>query len=99
MQVAETDLRTAQVVRGEPFDVIVNGRRVLAYPGETVAAVLLAVGLRVFNHASDGSPRGLYCGIGRCFSCLVTVDGVSGIRACVTHVQPGMHVETGQALV
>jgi hypothetical protein len=41
------------------------------------------------------APRGLFCGMGVCFDCLVTVDGRSGVRACITAASEGMTVETG----
>jgi predicted molibdopterin-dependent oxidoreductase YjgC len=76
--------------------VSVDGRQVLAFAGETVAAVLLAQGARVFRHtARRGEPRGIFCGIGICYECLVTVDGVPNVRACVTTVRPGMAIQTG----
>jgi len=37
-----------------------------------------------------GDPRGLFCGMGVCFDCLVIVDGVPGTRACVTWARDGM---------
>jgi len=83
------------VERGEPFNVVVDGEVIQAYPGETIATVLTAIGRRVLHHTENGhSPRGVYCGIGLCFGCLVSVDGVPGVRACVTTVQPGMHILT-----
>ena len=39
-------------------------------------------------------PRGFFCGIGRCSSCNVIVDGVPDVRACVTLVRDGMDVRT-----
>ena len=85
-----------RVARGEPFDVVVDGDVVQAYPGETIAAVLVATGRRTLHHTEKGhAARGLYCGIGLCFGCLVTVDGVAGVRACITPVQPGMRITTG----
>lgn len=80
--------------RGEPFAIEVDGTPITAYPGETIAAALAAAGRRQLHTGTDGSPRGLYCGIGVCYSCLVTVDGVPGVRACVTLAQPGMRVQT-----
>jgi predicted molibdopterin-dependent oxidoreductase YjgC len=80
--------------RGEPFDITVDGETVEAYPGETVATVLTACGKRVFSRTDDGAPRGLFCAMGLCFGCLVTVDGVPDVRACRTTVEPGMCVET-----
>jgi len=60
-----------------------------------VATVLLAMGRRAFRRTGNGAPRGLFCGMGICFDCLVTVDGRPNVRACMTTVQPGMVVETG----
>ena len=37
--------------------------------------------------------RGLFCGMGTCFDCLVTIDGRPGQRACITPVENGMRVE------
>jgi len=88
--------RIPRVLRGDPFEVEIDGQTLIAYQGETIAAVLLANGIRVFGHAEDGSPHGICCGIGRCFSCLVTVDGQPDIRACVTPASPGMCIETSK---
>lgn len=78
------------------FVVHVNGRPVITHAGETVAAVLLAEGIRAFRRtAHRGEPRGVFCGIGICYECLVTVNGVANTRACVTTVAPGMIIETG----
>ena len=77
-------------------DVTVDGEPVQAYPGETVATVLLAVGRQTFRHTDHlHAPRGLFCGMGVCFECLVTVDGQANVRACMTPVRAGMTIETG----
>jgi len=88
-------IRLAEVNRGVPFKVLVDGHAVDGYPGETVAAVLITSGKRVFSYAPDGSPRSYFCGIGRCFSCLVTIDGVQNVRACCTLAREGMQIQTG----
>jgi aerobic-type carbon monoxide dehydrogenase small subunit (CoxS/CutS family) len=59
-----------------------------------VAAALIAAGRRVFRTTPGGAPRGVYCGIGLCFECTVTIDGRSGVRACRTPVRDGMRVDT-----
>lgn len=82
------------VERGTPFNIFVDGEQITAYPGETIATVLFASGRRVFHQSENGSPRSLYCGIGQCFSCLVTVDDKSDVRACVTLVKAGMKIKT-----
>ena len=82
---------------GSPMvTVTVDGDPVQAFPGETVATVLLALGRQTFRHTDHlHAPRGLFCGMGVCFDCLVTVDGQPNVRACVTPVHAGMVVETG----
>ena len=82
----------------DALTVSVNGRAVVARAGESAAAVLLAAGIRTFRRtAKRGEPRGVFCGMGICYECLVTVNGVPNVRACVTPVAPGMTIETDPA--
>jgi predicted molibdopterin-dependent oxidoreductase YjgC len=74
------------------FDMEVDGRRVSAEPGQTVAAALIGAGITVFRRTPTGAPRGVFCGMGVCFDCLVTVDGLAGQRACMTPARPGMRI-------
>ena len=84
-----------EVQRGKPVKISVDGNLIEAYEGETIATALLSVGIRTFRLTSKHKePRSLFCGMGVCFECLVTVDGVHAIRACVTPVAEGMQVET-----
>lgn len=72
-----------------------DGREVGFRPGQTVGAALVRDGTlswRRTRHA--GRPRGLFCGIGVCFDCLVTVDGHPNQRACLVVARPGMAVTT-----
>lgn len=71
-----------------------NGRCVEAFLGETVAAALYAAGFYVFRNRVPGG-EGVFCMIGKCSSCLVTVNGVPNIRACREPVRKGIVVETG----
>ncbi len=89
------DLRIHKgIKRGPAFEITVNGAPCTAYPGETLATVLLAAGKRVLRFSPIlGEPRGGYCGMGVCFDCLVTVNGRPNIRACLTPAQPGDRVE------
>ena len=84
-----------EVERGQAISITVDGVPLPAYEGETIAAALLASGRSAWRHARHGQPRGLYCGIGLCFDCLVTVNGTPNVRACLTPVAPGMVVESG----
>ncbi len=85
----------AGVERGPQIEIEVDGEQVAAYQGETIAAALIASGRQVFRRtARHDSPRGIFCGMGICFDCLMTVNGVRNVRTCVTPVEPGMKVET-----
>lgn len=76
-----------------------NENTYLAYEGETIAAALLAGGVRTLRvHEEKGTPRGIYCNIGHCYECRVNVDGVPTVRACMTLVQDGMQVSAGTVL-
>ena len=80
--------------RGAPFTFRFDGRELTAYPGETIGAALLAAGVRSLRTTRiAGAPRGLLCGIGSCFDCLVTVDGRGSQRACLTPATPDVEVE------
>ena len=85
----------SEVDRGRAIRITVDGVALPAYEGETIAGALLASGRRAWRHTRHGQSRGLYCGIGLCFDCLVTVDGTPNVRACLTPVAAGMVVETG----
>lgn len=88
------DLRIAAMARGKEFSIIINGRTCAAFEGETVHAALLAAGYRVLRTTSKaGRPRGLFCGMGVCYDCLVTINGVTNQRACMTPVTSGMEIQ------
>jgi len=80
--------------RGAAVTFSLDGVPLQAYLGETIAGALLANGRRAWRHTEKGEPRGLFCGMGICFDCTVTVDGVANIRACITPVADGMVVDT-----
>jgi len=97
---AQDDLRMKGVVeRGRNFNIVVDGRWVMAYAGESIGAVLMASGSKVTRWtARTGEPRGYFCGMGVCQDCLVTVDGVPNVRACMTPAREGLRVETQRGL-
>ena len=76
---------------GRLVSISVDGMEIQAMEGEPIAAALLAQGLRVFRRTPRlHVPRGIFCGIGRCTDCIMTVDGVPNVRTCVTPVRAGM---------
>lgn|SRR5574341_2452110 len=84
----------SEVERGRAVTILVDGAPLGANEGETIAGALLASGRRAWRRSPHGQPRGLFCGIGLCFDCLVTVNGTPKVRACLTPVAVGMVVET-----
>jgi predicted molibdopterin-dependent oxidoreductase YjgC len=93
----KSDLRTVGVGRGTPISVVVDGREVQAFEGESVLAVLWASGDHtVHTTALTREARGFFCGIGVCFDCLVTIDGTVNVRACLEPVRPGMTISRQQ---
>lgn len=83
------------ISRGREVEFLFDGCRVRAFEGETVAAALLAIGRRALRATSRREePRGLYCGIGVCFDCVMTVDGQPNVRTCQTPVRAGMYVDS-----
>ena len=82
---------------GAPVALTVDGRKVQARGGDTVAAALLAAGIgHCRTTPVTGAPRAPYCLMGVCFDCLVTIDGVGSRQACLVPVRDGMTVETQQ---
>ena len=81
----------------EAFVVHVDGHELQAYDGDTIAAVLVRDGRVSWRRTRTGDrPRGLFCGIGACYDCLVSVDGVRGVRACVAPAFPEAYVSTDE---
>ncbi|MBC5721610.1 NADH dehydrogenase subunit G [uncultured Clostridium sp.] len=75
--------------------IYVDGTPYEAQEGEMIAAALLALGISTFRYTEHNhKPRGIYCGIGRCTDCIMTVDGVPNVRTCITPVHDGMHIQT-----
>ena len=88
------DLRIPTAKQGRPVSITVNGANVQAYEGETVHAVLTAAGIRNLRVTRSGETRGVFCGMGICYECLVTVDNVPDQRACMTIVKDRMEIST-----
>ncbi|MFD6138570.1 (2Fe-2S)-binding protein [Promicromonospora sp. NPDC060271] len=72
-----------------PLTVLVDGEPVTGTAGQTIAGVLLGAGRREWRTTTGGAPRGVFCGIGVCFDCLVEVNGLRDVRACLRRAQDG----------
>ena len=72
-----------------------DGEKIEAFTGQSVAAALLAANQRALRKTRfNNNDRGVFCGIGVCFDCLVVIDGITNQRACLIEARPGMKVQT-----
>ncbi|HHV79004.1 MAG TPA: (2Fe-2S)-binding protein [Firmicutes bacterium] len=70
-----------------------EGQPLEGYEGEPIAAALHAAGIRVLRYSPElHRPRGFFCAIGNCSSCLMEVDGVPNVRVCMEKLRAGMQV-------
>ena len=70
-----------------------NGQKVSAISGQTIAAALLQNEITDIRRTRfEGQSRSIFCGIGICFDCVVTVNGVNNQRSCLVEVTNGMEV-------
>ncbi len=81
--------------RGEKVTFTFDGKELEGYEGETIAAALHAAGVRVLSHSlKKHRPRGFYCAIGNCSSCIMEVNGEPNVRTCTEPLKEGMVVKT-----
>jgi hypothetical protein len=84
-------------IRPAPADrltVQFQGEALSGVQGQTLAGVILGSGRLDWRRTSrEGRPRGLFCGIGVCFDCLVVVNGQRDVRACQRRARNGDTVE------
>ena len=78
----------------ETVTLCVNGAAVRVPEGSAVSAAVLIAGATTFRRSVTGEPRGPLCGMGICFECRVTIDGVAHCRSCQIPCREGMVVRT-----
>ena len=84
--------------REEKIHFSFEGKIIDAYKGDTIAAALHAAGVKVLSHSlKRDRPRGFFCAIGKCSSCMMEVDGVPNVKTCLVLAEDGMevHSQTG----
>lgn len=80
-----------------PVTFTFDGQTYEGLEGDTIASALLANGIRQLRvHEGTGAPRAIYCNIGHCFECRVTVNETQTLRACMTPIQNQMVIESGK---
>jgi len=83
---------------GAPVAFTCDGAAFEGLCGEALAASLLAVGRNTFHPNGSSAPRGLFCGMGVCRECLVSVNAKPNVRACMTPLEAAMRIETRSPL-
>ncbi len=80
--------------QGEEITIYYEGEPIKTHKGETIASTLYDNGVKEFRKSGeDHRPRGFFCAIGKCSSCLMRVDGVPNVRTCITMAKDGMEIE------
>lgn len=80
-------------------DVIFNGEKRQVPAGASVAAALLAAGVKRFRRSPpSGAGRAPYCMMGACFECLLEIDGVPNRQSCQVPIRAGMDIRTQDSL-
>ena len=89
----------AEVIdRARPLTFRLDGRLLQAFAGDTVGSAMAAGGVTITGRSFKyHRPRGLFCMTGACANCLVTVDGVPNVRACLEPVRDRMDVRRQNA--
>ena len=65
------------------------------FEGDSIASALHAQGVKKFTESQKyNRPRGFFCGIGKCSSCLMRVNGVPNVRTCIAPLKEDIYVET-----
>lgn len=81
--------------KGKKVSFTFDGKLYEGYEGEPIAAALHAAGVMVLGHSHEKHrPRGFYCAIGNCSSCLMVVNNEPNVRVCTEELKEGMVVET-----
>ena len=75
------------------IQILVDGASVTCAPGIPLSQVLSQHRTAWRRSPRLDQPRGMYCGMGVCFECIVQVDGILR-RSCLVDTAEGMTVTT-----
>jgi len=77
----------------QTLNFIFEGKSFTGNEGDSVAAALLNCNESILGERRNGKDRGVYCGMGVCNECLVTINGKQGLKACMHTLEPGDVIE------
>ena len=78
----------------ETVSILIDGEVRVVTSGTTVAAAILNARVVGFRRSVRGGVRSPLCGMGVCYECRVTVDGLVHSRSCQIVCREGMEVCT-----
>ena len=82
-----------QFKRGNKVKFEFEGKELEGYEDQPIAAALHAAGIRVLSYSDKyNRPRGFFCAVGKCSSCLMEVDGRPNVMVCMVPLRAGMKV-------
>ena len=82
----------------ETVRITIDGLEHAVARGTSVAAAILnAKPNAAFRRSVRGEARQPLCGMGTCFECRVSIDGIAQQRSCLLLVHEGMQIETADA--
>ncbi|WP_200546658.1 FAD-dependent oxidoreductase [Erwinia sp. S38] len=90
MELKSQDISQSAETRTIWFD----GQAIQALASETIAAALARSNIVALRENTQGEKRGLWCGMGSCYECVVEVDGKGSQRSCMTLVEQGMQIHS-----
>jgi len=79
----------------KPISFTFNNKKFEAYASDSIASALHANHITTFSTSIRfNRPRGFFCGIGKCSSCLMEVNGIPNVRTCIAPITPEVVVNT-----
>ena len=67
-----------------------NGKSIVIEDGDTIAIALIRAGVFDLGAGPSASHGRYFCGSGACQNCVVRVEGLGRVEACLTPASPGM---------
>ncbi|HRH41990.1 MAG TPA: (2Fe-2S)-binding protein [Pyrinomonadaceae bacterium] len=78
------------------IELLVNNKTISVVEGSTVATAVFISNAENFRRSVSGEPRFPLCGMGICFECRVTINGVQHQKSCQILAENGMIIETDE---
>jgi D-hydroxyproline dehydrogenase subunit gamma len=78
----------------DSISLTIDGHSVRVAPGTSVAAAVMIARGPGFRRSVTGQPRGPLCGMGICYECRLTIDGLPQRTSCQTLCRAGMEIRT-----